>query len=112
LGSAPSHQKGEPQSRKNLRLKIAFFMPMIHLVDNVIYLNRVDPKITEHYLLTQPDVIDASVWFESGEMRAHVTLLDSTELTPRELRLRCACELGLHHTPKQFVCLSARPRAA
>jgi len=33
-------------------------MPMIHLVDNVIYLNRVDPKITEHYLLTQPDVID------------------------------------------------------
>lgn len=71
---------------------------------------QVDPKVTEQYLLTQPDVVDASVWFEQGEMHAHVTLLDSALVTARDLRILCACELGLHHTPRDFVCLSARPK--
>jgi hypothetical protein len=73
---------------------------------------HIDPKITEQYLLTQSDIVDASVWFEHGEMKAHVTLLDTSSLTPQELRLQCACELGLHLTPKHFVCLNARPKAA
>ena len=73
---------------------------------------QIDPKVTEQYLLTQPDVVDASVWFEQGEMRAHVTLLDTSGLTPHELRLQCACELGVHLTPRHFVCLNGRPKAA
>lgn len=81
-------------------------------MDNVAAVHHIDPKVTEQYLLTQPDVVDASVWFEQGEMKAHVTLLDSAVVTPRELRIQCACELGIQHTPKQFVCLSARSRAA
>lgn len=73
---------------------------------------RIDPKVTEQYLLTQPDVVDASVWFEEGEMKAHVTLIDTTDVSARDLRIRCACELGVQHTPKHFVCLCARPKAA
>lgn len=85
---------------------------MIPIVDNAVIVQQVDPKVTEQYLLTQPDVLDASVWFEHGEMRAHVTLLDCAVVTARELRILCACELGLMHTPKEFVCLCARPKAA
>lgn len=84
---------------------------MIHYVESA-FTRQVDPKITEQYLLTQPGVVDASVWFESGVMCAHVTLLDTSELGPHELRLQCACELGIHLTPKQFICLNARPKAA
>jgi hypothetical protein len=85
---------------------------MILNVNSAFARQKIDPKLTEQYLLTQPDVVDASVWFEQGEMRAHVTLLDTSEMTPHELRLQCACELGLHLTPKHFVCLCARPKAA
>ncbi len=85
---------------------------MILIVQPRFASRQVDPKVTEQYLLTQPDVVDASVWFEQGEMRAHVTLLDTSGWTPYELRLQCACELGIQHTPKHFVCLNARPRAA
>ena len=85
---------------------------MILIVNSAFAHQKIDPKLTEQYLLTQPDVVDASVWFEQGEMRAHVTLLDTSDMTPHELRLQCACELGLQFTPKYFVCLNARPRAA
>jgi hypothetical protein len=73
---------------------------------------RINPKITEEYLLTQPDVVDASVWFDQGELKAHVTLLDTATTSAKELRILCACELGLQHTPSHFVCLAARPKAA
>lgn len=84
---------------------------MILIVQSAV-VNKVDPKVTEQFLLTQADVVDASVWFEQGELSAHVTLLDTASITPRELRLRCACDLGLHLTPRHFVCLTARPTAA
>jgi hypothetical protein len=72
----------------------------------------VDPKVTEGFLLSQQGVLDASVWYVEGVMHAHVTLADTTEWTPRTLRLACACELGLHYTPREFVVLNARTRAA
>ena len=72
----------------------------------------VDPKVTENFLLSQQGVLDASVWYVEGVMHAHVTLSDVTEWSPQSLRLCCACELGLHHTPREFVVLNARVRAA
>jgi len=71
-----------------------------------------DPKITENFLLSQPGVLDASVWFVEGQMHAHVTLSDMADWTPKALRLACACELGIQHTPREFVVLNARSRAA
>ena len=73
---------------------------------------HIDPKLTESFLLSQPGIVDASVWFNEGDMQAHVTLLDTTEYTPRSLRVLCACELGLHLTPKEFILINARARAA
>ena len=71
-----------------------------------------DPKLTERFLLTHADVLDASVWYDDGELHAHVTCHDATNLTPRDLRTLCACELGIQHTPNRFIFVSARSRAA
>ena len=72
----------------------------------------VDTKVTESFLLSQPGVLDASVWYVDGVMHAHVTLSDTAEWTPRTLRLVIACDLGIHYTPREFVVLNARTRTA
>lgn len=72
----------------------------------------VDPKLTENFLLTQPDVIDASVWMRDDRLVAHVTLPDESAWTPRELQRVCAFELGLHQTPRDFFIVAARLKAA
>ena len=72
----------------------------------------VDTKVTEQFLLTQPGVVDASVWYDHGRLQAHVTLLDSADWTPRSLRILCACELGLNFTPAEFILMNTRARAA
>jgi hypothetical protein len=71
-----------------------------------------DPRLTERFLLTQPEVIEASVWFEHGELNAFVTLIDSARVSARDLRIECASNLGLELTPKHFVLQCARPKAA
>jgi hypothetical protein len=57
-------------------------------------------------------VIEASVWFEHGELNAFVTLVDSAQVSARDLRIECASNLGLELTPKHFVLQCARPKAA
>lgn len=71
-----------------------------------------DPRSTEKYLRAQPDVLEARVWIERGELRARVILLATSTVTAHELRLQCACELGLSHTPRRFSCELAVPNAA
>ena len=72
----------------------------------------IDPKLTESFLLSQPDVVDASVWFLDGELQAHVTVLDQAEVSRRTLQAACMDELGLHQTPRDIMLIQARPRAA
>lgn len=67
-------------------------------------------KITEMYLLNQPDVIDASVWIEDGCMLAHVTLQEGSRWTERSLRLRIALDLGMAQTPSEMVLMSKKSR--
>ena len=71
-----------------------------------------NPRATEAFLLTHPDVLDASVWMTDGRLLAHVTVHDDSALSPGALRLACAEELGLHLTPAEIVLMSARRRAA
>lgn len=71
----------------------------------------IDPKRTENFLLTQPDVIDASVFLVQGRLMAHVTTLDESSYTPIELQRMCAVELGLHQTPRDVVVACVRHRA-
>lgn len=73
---------------------------------------RVDLKETESFLLMQPDVLDASVWFNGGRMHAHVTVHDDSSWSSRALKLACAEQLGLHQTPAEIMFLCARKRAA
>lgn len=70
------------------------------------------PKVTERFLLSQSDVVDASVWYSNGQLGAHVTLLEGSTWDERRLKVACARELGLEYTPSSFTILAARTRAA
>lgn len=72
----------------------------------------IDPKLTESFLLSQPAVVDASVWFSNGDLHAHVTVIDEYAGTRRELQAACMEQLGLHQTPRDILLIQARPRAA
>ena len=72
----------------------------------------VDPALTERFLLSQPDVVNASVSFLDGELRAHVTVLDEAPTDGRRLQAACMDVLGLHQTPRNILLSHARPKAA
>jgi len=69
-------------------------------------------KVTENFLLNQPDVLDASVWIDDGQLKGHVTLADGSAWTERALKLACAREIGLASTPSEIVLMGARIRVA
>ena len=69
-------------------------------------------KVTENFLLTQVDVLDASVWMNDGQLMAHVTLTEGSRWTAGSLRTTCAKELGLEFTPSEVVLFGARMRVA
>ncbi|HVL39531.1 MAG TPA: hypothetical protein VM328_09095 [Fimbriimonadaceae bacterium] len=73
---------------------------------------RIDPKQTEAFLLSQPEVLDASVWLTSGQLQAHVTVSDEARIDRRSLQRACLDELGLHQTPAEILLIQARARAA
>jgi len=72
----------------------------------------VDPKVTESFLMTQDGVLDASVWFDHGKLRAHVTLEATAECDPKKLSELCAVTVGRDHTPSEFVVIDASNRVA
>lgn len=74
--------------------------------------NCVDPKRTERFLLSQDDVVDASVWFESGELSAYVTVAPDARIDPDTLRFACAATIGENHAPQNVTLVSARRRTA
>ncbi len=63
----------------------------------------IDPKLTERYLLGMGDILDASVWWDHGSLRACVTVVDSTPITDQEIKQKCVEELGLHQTPRAIT---------
>lgn len=68
----------------------------------------VDPKNTEHFLLTQDDVLDASVWFDGAALRAHVTLAPGATTDEHLLKRACMTQLGFDQTPSAFVLVAPR----
>lgn len=71
----------------------------------------VDPRRTEALLQAQDGVLDASVWFNEGDLAAHVTVRDDAGWTPRELQAICLESVGIHQTPRTVLMVSARPTA-
>lgn len=72
----------------------------------------VDPKLTESYLMNIIGVVDASVWWQDGEMNAYVTVLDESLFSARDFKNCCMEDLGLHQTPKNITLEQRKLRAA
>jgi hypothetical protein len=70
----------------------------------------VDPKAVEEFLSAQEEVVDASVWIDGGELRAHVTLAEHAQWDHAALRDLCSNHVGVRHTPQDFVLLRHRSR--
>ncbi len=72
----------------------------------------INPKLTEHFLMDQKEVMDASVWWSRGNLLAHVTVLDDARVDERQLQRDCLEKLGVHQTPRVIVLIQAGRHAA
>lgn len=72
----------------------------------------IDPKVTENFLLSQPAVIDASVWYSRGRLHAEVAVTDDRPTNSMELQKLCAHFLGSLQAPREITLVRMRQRAA
>lgn len=69
----------------------------------------INPSLTEQFLLRQPDVVDASVWYTRGCLKAAVTLLDGACIEARALKAKCRMLLGKNQVPTEITfCYAAK----
>lgn len=71
---------------------------------------KINPKLTEQYLLGLEDVVDASVWWHDGNLCACVTVLDSSVVESRDFQVQCMETLGLHQTPRNIMLTEVKPK--
>lgn len=64
-----------------------------------------DPKRTEAFLRGQDGVLDASVWYGEGGLRAHVTPVSTYAVCELDLRRACTEGLGEAQTPTSILVL-------
>ncbi len=74
--------------------------------------NGIDPTVTEQFLLSQPSVVNASVWYHRGRLHAEVAIVPGEEVTPERLMKRCYSALGPNQAPMDITLVCVRPRAA
>lgn len=72
----------------------------------------INPTVTEQFLLRQPDVVDATVWYTRGCLNAAVTLMDGARTEARALRALCRKFLGKNQAPAEITFSYARRLAA
>ncbi|MBX3096102.1 MAG: hypothetical protein KF812_04510 [Fimbriimonadaceae bacterium] len=78
----------------------------LHLADSS------DPRRTEAFLRTQPDVVDASVWSSNGALLSRVTVSQDSRLSPSDIQHACRSNLGAAMTPRLVMLERAIRRAA
>lgn len=72
----------------------------------------IHPLLTQEFLMTQPEVVSADVWFHQGELTADVVIEAGCRADERELQRACLESLGLHQTPRRIRMARAfRPSA-
>lgn len=71
---------------------------------------NIDPKLTECYLLALADVLDASVFWCDGDLRACVTVHDGANYSEKGLQALCLTDLGIHQTPRAVTLIGAARR--
>lgn len=69
--------------------------------------DRIQPKLTEEFLLSLDGVIDASVWFDSDQLRAQVIVHEDVPWTSNALQQQCLLGLGIHQTPRSITVSNA-----
>ncbi|MBN8690705.1 MAG: hypothetical protein J0L72_07930 [Armatimonadetes bacterium] len=72
----------------------------------------IDPKLTESYLMNLVGVVDASVWWQDGDLNAYVTVLDESPFSQSDYKRCCVQDLGLHQTPRNITIEQRRLRVA
>jgi hypothetical protein len=78
---------------------------------NTRIVDSIQPKLIESYLLHQEGILDASVWFDGENLRAQVTVPQTSNLTEIALMTRCSDALGVENTPERILVLTARGKA-
>lgn len=72
----------------------------------------IDPQLTRLFLLRQPMVVDAAVWYSRGRLHAEVAVTDERSADAAKLIERCARALGQFQAPKEIRLVSVRACAA
>jgi hypothetical protein len=72
----------------------------------------INPKVTEQFLLRQPEVVAATVWYTRGCLNAAVTVLDGARTEARAMRALCRKFLGKNQAPAEITLTYARRLAA
>ena len=67
----------------------------------------INPKLTEQFLLSCPEVLDASVLWSDGALFAFVTVGEQEDITPIEIQGNCMDHIGLHQTPRVIKLMRA-----
>jgi hypothetical protein len=75
---------------------------------NVASMALVDLKRVESFLLNQDEVLDASVWWDAGELVAHVTVHDVQGCQVNNLSDACGKEIGTAHQPDRIMVVGAK----
>ena len=63
----------------------------------------INPMLTEQFLLRQPEVVEATVWYTRGCLNAAVTLLDGARVEARALQTKCRQLLGKNQVPSEIT---------
>lgn len=74
--------------------------------------NGINPAITEQFLLRQPEIVEASVWYTRGCLKAAVTLIEGARMEARSLQNKCRKLLGKNQAPVEITFSYARRLAA
>ncbi|MEQ1820973.1 MAG: hypothetical protein ABL949_00510 [Fimbriimonadaceae bacterium] len=72
----------------------------------------INPTITERFLLMQPNVVDASVWYTRGCLKAIVTIEEGCTFDSMQLQEKCEVLLGSNQTPTEITLSWASRHAA
>ncbi|MFN8219838.1 MAG: hypothetical protein U0S12_06860 [Fimbriimonadales bacterium] len=63
----------------------------------------VDPRLAEACLMAQPDVLDASVWFQGSRLVAFVTLQPDAHTDEQTIRSVCVAAIGERQAPDEIT---------
>lgn len=78
---------------------------------NEVLPRGINLRLTEEFLLSRPQVLEASVLWSDGKIHAFVTVSEDEQITTGELQYACMESIGLHQTPKTVKLMRAYNRS-